>query len=358
MAPDDAARRLRRPAEQGRWKAAWSSCRQCTVVSTYSSNTASGDCQTATKSETSIQKSAPRLPRDPDDPVDHGLALRTPPSGATSRKSAVQRRPPDGRRPCLLVLARSQRRRNRAARRSLGSPGRSRFAGTRAHAGCRAQVVFHDRAVAAVAVALQLERVALRSLALRPGRRRSRARSASVSLHRGDLQIGGEMRPAARADDHRRRPAAGRACTRLATVAMSAPCRSAIAAQRAQQRLEQLPAAEIVDDQLVLGERAVLERRLRLRLRRASGRRGSRRRPCRSSADGCRCFCGSGRPARAPAASSSSEYCTCMLTSGTPAATSFGRVRRVEIGAADQVDLAFLAQLLEPERRSTQPGTL
>ena len=56
----------------------------------------------------------------------------------------------------------------------------------------------------------------------------------------------------------------------LATVAMSPPCRSAIRRSVAQQRLEQVPAAEIVDDQLVFGQRAVLERLLRLRLRRAS----------------------------------------------------------------------------------------
>ena len=45
----------------------------------------------------------------------------------------------------------------------------------------------------------------------------------------------------------------------LATVAMSVPWRSAIARSVRSSAWNSVPAAEIVDDQLVLGQRAVLE---------------------------------------------------------------------------------------------------
>ena len=71
------------------------------------------------------------------------------------------------------------------------------------------------------------------------------------------------MRAVARADDHRRdrRPVEhGAARDRGDVDAVAVGDR----AQRREQLLEQRPAAEIVDDQLVFGERAVLEGRLRL----------------------------------------------------------------------------------------------
>ena len=56
------------------------------------------------------------------------------------------------------------------------------------------------------------------------------------------------------------------------------------------------------------------------------------------------------RRARARADLSSSEYCTCMLTSGDAGGDQLGRVRRIEIGAAEPVDLALALQLVEPAR--------
>ena len=180
--------------------------------------------------------------------------------------------------------------------------------------GCQAllvEIVFHDRAVAAVAVALERIDVALERSLAEPAPRRSRRDPASVSARSAIARLAARCDAVARADDDGRRPPAASSIAALATVAMSLPWRSAMRRSVAQQLLEQRPAAEIVDDQLVFGQRAVLEAARPARARRASGRSGSRRPPCRSRT--------ATRRARPPAGSqrfsgrrSSSEYCTCM----------------------------------------------
>ncbi len=85
-----------------------------------------------------------------------------------------------------------------------------------------------------------------------------------------------------------------------------------------QQILEQRPAAEIVDDELVFGERAVLEFARRLRLPQpAVAQKAARHRAVAEQHDAM-------RPGRASASpfsgrASSSEYWVCIDSSGTPA---------------------------------------
>ena len=149
----------------------------------------------------------------------------------------------------------------------------------------------------------------------------------------------------------RRRRRAGRAPQRLATVAMSTPCRSAMRAQRAQQLLEQVPAAEIVDDQLVFDERAVLERRPAARARRASGRPGSRPPPCRSRAAQTPCARAErGEAVLRPLVEQRILHLHATI-SGTPASRIARDMRRVEIGAAEMADLAGAPHLVEPAKR-------
>ena len=52
---------------------------------------------------------------------------------------------------------------------------------------------------------------------------------------------------------------------------------------------------------------------------------------------------------------SSSEYCTCIVVSGTPAPSIASMCSAVEIGAAELVDLAGAAQLVEPGGRLQPP---
>ena len=178
------------------------------------------------------------------------------PSGVIMRKSGPNARFAAPENPAARVRRGTRRRRRRAARR----PPAHASVGESAGRSCDlpVQIVFHDRAVAAGAVALEREGVAVGSLAPRQHRgdlrviRRASACSAEIA------EVGGEVRAVARADDDRRdlRPVEHRAARDrgdVGAVAVGDP------AQRAQQLLEQLPAAEIVDDQLVFGERAVLE---------------------------------------------------------------------------------------------------
>src|SRR5687767_11876796 len=115
----------------------------------------------------------------------------------------------------------------------------------------------------ALAVALELEGVSLRALAISED-----ARNLVVIFIRQsaieDAEIVNEMRAVARADNdggHHRpiqhRPARQRCDIHIVPVPDSS--------QRLKQHLEKIPSAEIVDDKLVFGERTVLEGWLRLR---------------------------------------------------------------------------------------------
>ena len=138
-----------------------------------------------------------------------------------------------------------------------------------------------------VPVALEREGIALRT-----GPRASTASMAARSSSSRASSKHIEIRRAGARRSGRRRwhlPPAGRSSThRVATAVRLTPCRAPIARKRASRFLEQGPAAEIVDDELVLGQRAVGEGLLRLRDCRASARTESRRRPCRSTEASCR----------------------------------------------------------------------
>ena len=184
--------------------------------------------------------------------------------------------------------------------------------------GSLVQIVFHDRAVAAVAVALQRVDVAFEVVGLRQhgvDLGLILLRSARRSKWRGWRRDGTRLR----APTMTAATAFFGSMAALATVAMSTPCRSAIPRSVPEQRLEKIPAAEIVDDQLVFDQRAVLEV-LPAPAGRASGRRGSRRPPCRSRAARRR-LPAAASTMRLAGRASSSEYCTCIEVSGTPAST-------------------------------------
>ena len=203
----------------------------------------------------------------------------------------------------------------------------------------------------------------------RPSRSRSSSKTSSPSgplrsrEHRGDLRVVGvassaslsiatlaaRWRGCARRRSPPRRPA-GRARRGSRPVAMSTPWRSAIAAQRAQQRLEQVPAAEIVDDQLVFGERAVLERRRSAPARRASDRRGSRRRPCRSRAARHRARRGESTMARAPAGCRAANIAPACEAIGMPASTIAAMCGVSKLVPPTLSILPAALQLVEPAR--------
>ena len=95
--------------------------------------------------------------------------------------------------------------------------------------GSLVQIVFHDRAVAAVAVALERVDVAVELVGLRPARASISAWSSCGERELEMARLDGEMGAVARADDDaatRRAPS----MAALATVAMSPPCRSAMRA--------------------------------------------------------------------------------------------------------------------------------
>ena len=94
------------------------------------------------------------------------------------------------------------------------------------------EIVFHDRAVAAVPVALERIDIALELVGARPAPRRSRAWSVGVSASWPMARFDARWSRVARADDDARPPPGRVSMAALATVAMSTPCRSAIAAQR------------------------------------------------------------------------------------------------------------------------------
>ena len=125
------------------------------------------------------------------------------------------------------------------------------------------EIVLHDRAVAAGAVALEREDVACRSLRRASTRRSRRDRPRSVERVMSATLAARCAR--LRAPTITAATIGRSSMARLATVAMSRTVAVGDPAERPQQCLEQRPAAEIVDDQLVFGERAVLEGRLRLR---------------------------------------------------------------------------------------------
>ena len=118
--------------------------------------------------------------------------------------------------------------------------------------------------------------------------------------------------------------------------------------QRAEQMLEQVPAAEIIDDQLVFGERAVLEGRLWFGLPQpAVGDETAGHRAIAKEMDIVLAAELDKAIFRARI-----DQRILHLHAGKRKARGdeFARMRGVEIRAPEQVDLADLVQLLEPER--------
>src|SRR5918994_1584622 len=144
---------------------------------------------------------------------------------------------------------------------SLPADGSGRFV-ERLSGGSLVEVVFHDRAMAAGSVTLQRIDIA--------GERLCRSQHSVNARHVtgrqrdvGYRKVGGEMGAVARPDDYAsysRAPQHGSTRHRrhVGLVAIGD------VPQSLEQRLEQVPAAEVVDDELVFDERAVFQRLLGL----------------------------------------------------------------------------------------------
>ena len=221
-----------------------------------------------------------------------------------------------------------------------------------ASGGRRVEIVLHDRAVPARPVALEIEHVAVELPGI--GERGIDGGPVALTEVRGSIPASWQRdgpgcgRPRSPRDARTIEHPAARDSGDVGPVA------GGHTGEDAEQMLEQLPAAEIVDDQLVLAQRAVLERLVRAPARRASARRGSRRRPCRSRGARCRAG-GTPRPSPSAGGRRAANTAAACVASGTPAATSASTWAVSKLVAPMSVDLAVAAQLVEPARGLDAP---
>ena len=223
VAPDDAARRRRLGREQALSTAAGSSCRHDTVARCIRARPHLLSSQTARGSEISMRKSAARC-RARLDASEDGVAVVALAVGRDHRRNPGAKAASHRGKIATDRAAEAARRRTHAARR----PPRARSAsGEIAHEACLLEIVLHDRAVPAGAVALERRTYRLRGPCAwrarrrsRHGRRRSGASSVIARLAARWLRLRAPTMTAA---------TCGRSSmARLATVAMSVPWRSAM----------------------------------------------------------------------------------------------------------------------------------